>query len=68
MLRRGPRSYVYMISSPGLSGLGVGTAEEEEKKEEEEEKAGGDSSSALAESVSGLRAPRLSLPALLALL
>lgn len=43
--------------------LGVGTEEEEE-----EEEAGGDSSSALAESVSGLRAPRLSLPALLALL
>lgn len=65
MLRRGPRSYVYMISSPGLRGLGVGTDEEED---DEEEEAGGDSSSALAESVSGLRAPRLLLPALLALL
>lgn len=61
MLRRGPCSYVYMISSPGVGVLGVGT-------EEEEEEAGGDSSSALVESVSGLRAPRLSLPALLALL
>lgn len=54
MLRRGPCSYVYMISSPGVGVLGVGTEEEEEKEE-----AGGDSSSALAESVSGLRAPRL---------
>ena len=63
MLRRGPRSYVYMISSPGLRGLGVGTDDDEEEEEE-----GGDSSSALAESVSGLRAPRLSLPALPALL
>lgn len=63
MLRRGPCSYVYMISSPGVGVLGVGIEEEEE--DEMEEEAGGDSSSALAESVSGLRAPRLSLPALL---
>ncbi|CAO2600421.1 hypothetical protein LEMLEM_LOCUS10294 [Lemmus lemmus] len=61
MLRRGPCSYVYMISSPGVGVLGVGTEEEEE--EEEEEEAGGDQppSAAVRRRGSSLLLPSLSL-------